>query len=128
MKIVNPATPIDESSIAIGSATCPNSSKTKPVDRKDSIAIASFVPPSSVMIRFSDGLEGTWTFRHLGLDMSNMDSATLEASSAGTTVEVKSKLGETVQLDASALRVLADPIYAAELDARLDKLANQIGL
>ncbi len=60
--------------------------------------------------------------------MSNMDSATLEASSAGTTVEVKSKLGETVQLDASALRVLADPIYAAELDARLDKLANQIGL
>ena len=81
-----------------------------------------------MFLKFADGVEGTWTFSELNLDMSNMKLKTIKASSYGAFVGVTSKLGDDVQLDSSALRVSIDPDYAAEIENRLNMLANKIGL
>jgi hypothetical protein len=94
----------------------------------DHIAVAHYVRPGQLYLRFADDFEGTWTFDQLGLNMSNMKSTTVKASGAGTHLEVQSKWGESVQLDSSSLRVLVDPKYAAEIEKKLDILARRIGL
>lgn len=96
--------------------------------RPDRVMEAKYVRPSRLFLRFIDGLEGTWTFGQLDLDMSNMKLSTVRASDAGNWVEVKSKLGENVKLDSSSLRVLIDPKFAAEIEEKLNILATQIGL
>ncbi len=94
----------------------------------DHVAEAHFVRPGRMRLRFADGLEGTWTFSQLGLNMSNMVATTIKASPSGNYVEVKSKWGEDVQLDSSSLRVMVDPKYAIEIENKLNILAGQIGL
>lgn len=89
---------------------------------------ARYVRPAQLFLRFADGLEGTWTFRQLELDMSNMKVTTIKASASGTTVKVKSKWGESVLIDSSSLRVLIDPKYAAKIEKKLNGLASRIGL
>src|SRR5437899_316257 len=66
--------------------------------RPEQLLEARYVSPSQMFLRFADGLEGTWTFDELDIDMSNMNVATIKASS-GTSVGVQSKRGENVQLD-----------------------------
>jgi len=79
----------------------------------DHIVEARFVRPSQMFIQFADGFSGTWTFAVLKLNMKYMKLNTIRAASSGTTVEVKSKWGDDVQLDASSLRILVDSSYAA---------------
>jgi antitoxin (DNA-binding transcriptional repressor) of toxin-antitoxin stability system len=92
------------------------------------IAVARYVSPTQLYLRFADGLEGTWTFEQLDLDMANMKLDTVRASDAGTHVEVQDDWGEDVQLDSSSLRYLVDPKYAADVESRLNVLAARIGL
>jgi hypothetical protein len=89
---------------------------------------ARYVRPARLFLHFADGLEGTWTFRQLELDMSNMKVTTIKASASGTIVKVKSKWGENVLLDSSSLRVLIDPEYAEKIEQKLNGLAKRIGL
>jgi len=88
----------------------------------DHITEAHFVRPSQLHLRFADGLEGTWTFDQLALDMSNMKSSTVKASPSGHCVELKSKWGEDVQLDAASFRYLVDKKYAAKIDKSIKDL------
>lgn len=82
----------------------------------DHITHVRFVRPSRLFLRFADGLEGTWSFQELALDMTNMKLTSIKTSVPGTSITVKSKWNETVELDASALRAAVDPQYAAELE------------
>lgn len=94
----------------------------------DCVIEARCVRTSQMFLRFADGLEGTWSFRQLGLDMSNMKLTSIKASASGKSINVKSRWGDDVQLDSSALRTLIDPDYAAASAKRLDALASKIGL
>jgi hypothetical protein len=114
----------DRTSAANG-AVAMRAKHSRPLDH---IAEAHYVRPSQIFLRFADGLEGTWTFSQLDLDMSNMKLTTVKASDSGNSVAVKSKRGEDVQLDSSSLRVLVDPEYARQMEKKLDMLASQIGL
>lgn len=96
--------------------------------RRDHVAHAKYVAPSQMFLQFTDGFTGTWTFDQLQLDMANMKLPTVRASKSGTSVEVKSKRGERVQIDSSSLRVLTDPVYAAEIEDKLNAIASRIGL
>lgn len=93
---------------------------------KDHVAEARYVQPSSVYLRFVDGVEGTWTFDTLELNMENMRPASIKAAPSGACVEVRSKWGDKVDLDALAFRVLIDPAYAAEIENTLNALADKI--
>jgi hypothetical protein len=92
----------------------------------EQIVEARYVEPAQMYLRFADGLEGTWTFEQLDLDMSNMKSGTIKV--VGDDVEVRSNDGEDVQLDSSSLRYRVDAKYAAEIEAKLNILASRIGL
>lgn len=94
----------------------------------DRVLEARYVRPARLLLRFADGFEGTWSFPQLGLDMGNIKCTTVRASASGKFVSVRSKWGDDVQLDPSALRVLIDPVYAAAIEKRLDELARKIGL
>jgi hypothetical protein len=91
--------------------------------RKDHVIEARYVHPSRLYLRFADGVQGTWTFQNLKLDMSTMKAATIRVSDSAT-VEVESRWGDNVQLDSSALRVLIDPEYAAEIEEALNLLTT----
>ena len=80
----------------------------------DQVVEARFVPPAKMFIRFADGLGGTWSFHKLLLDMTSMEPSTIRVAALGTSVTVKSKWNDTVELDASALRAAIDPDYASE--------------
>jgi len=102
--------------------------RTKKTARPERVLEARYVRTSQLFLRFADGLEGTWSFRQLGLDMSNMKLTSIKASASGKSIEVSSKWGDRVQLDTSSLRALIDPDYAAAIEKRLDALASKIGL
>src|SRR5271163_1292952 len=91
-------------------------------DRLEQVIEARYVSPARLFLRFADGFEGTWTFKQLQLDMSKMNVTTIAASGSGNCVEVKSKWGDDVQLDSSALRTLIDSDYAAEIEKKLSFL------
>jgi len=97
-------------------------SLTTTIPRPEHLVHALYVRPSSIELRFADGLAGTWSFRELDLDMANMKLSTIRASCSGNSIEVKSKSGEAVQLDSSWLRSLINPEYAAEIERTLDSL------
>lgn len=80
---------------------------------------ARYVRTSRLFLRFADGLEGTWSFRQLCLDMSNMKVTSIKASASGNCIRVKSKWGDDVELDTSSIRWLIDPEYAARLEAEI---------
>jgi hypothetical protein len=80
---------------------------------------ARYVRTSQLFLRFADGLEGTWPFRQLGLDMSNMKLTSIKASTSGNCIRVKSKGGDDVELDTSSLRALIDPESAASIEAKI---------
>jgi hypothetical protein len=87
--------------------------------RQDRILEARYVRTSKMFLQFADGLEGTWTFRQLCLDMSNMKVTSIKASPSGNCIHMKSKWGDDVELDTSSLRALIDPEYAALLEAEI---------
>jgi hypothetical protein len=90
---------------------------SKPAVRKDQLVSAEYEPRSKVRLAFADGLSGVWSFAQLELDMTNMKLATIKAGASGTSIEVKSKWGENVEIDSSSLRAMIDPAYDAELEA-----------
>ena len=111
------------------STTTALSHRISPMEhRPDHVIEARYVRPAQLFLRFADGVEGTWTFDQLALDLSNMKLTTVKVSSSGNAVEVKSKWGDDVQLDSSSLRTLVDPGYAAAIERKLDFLASRIGL
>ncbi len=81
---------------------------------------ARYVPESSMFLSFDDGVSGTWPFDRLGLDMSDMVVDTVRAVDGD--VQVISKPGDPVVLDALTFRYLIDPAYAAKVDAELNSL------
>lgn len=102
-----------------------NGVSPKPAKRRvrpDRVVEARYVRTSQLFLRFADGLEGTWTFKKLCLDMSNMKLTSIKASASGDAIDVKSKWGDDVELDASSLRVLIDPEYAAGLEKQIAAL------
>jgi hypothetical protein len=88
----------------------------------DHLTKARYVPSSKIYLQFSDGFEGTWTFRQLQLSMTDMVLSTIKVSSSKTSVEVRSKSGDKVQLDSSSLRYLVDPAFAAKIDKSIADL------
>lgn len=102
--------------------------KNPPIVAPDHVSEARYVPDNRLFVRFADGHYGTWSFETLDLDMSHLKRETIKAATDGTAIEVKSKRGETVLLDTSAIRAQVDPIYAAEMNEILDALAKRIGL
>src|SRR5687767_7664946 len=56
------------------------------------LVVAQFVAPSSLSLKFADGLTGTWSFDELRLDMSGMKPETAKAS--GKSVEVQDEDGD----------------------------------
>ena len=122
-----------EARVALKSSTAelPNGVPPKAVKkgaRPERVIEARYVRTSQLFLRFADGLEGTWSFRQLRLDMSNMKLTSIKASASGHVIDVKSKWGDDVQLDTSSLRALVDPDYAAAVEIKLDALARKIGL
>jgi len=77
---------------------------------------ARYEPPSKVHLEFADGLCGTWSFCQLGLDMTHMKLTTIKAAVTGTSLEVKSKWNDDVEIDPSSLRATIDPGYAAKYE------------
>jgi hypothetical protein len=96
--------------------------------RPERVIEARYVRTSQVFLRFADGLEGTWSFSRLCLDMSNMKLTSIKASASGNSIDVKSNWGDQVQLDTSSLRALIDPDNAAAIEKELNALASKIGL
>ena len=102
--------------------------RAKKIASPERVIEARYVRTSQMFLRFADGLEGTWSFTQLCLDMSNMKLTSIKASASGKSINVISKWGDKVQLDSSSLRALVDPDYAAAIEKRLDALASKIGL
>ena len=78
------------------------------------LAFARHVGQESVFLRFSDGREATIDLERLGIDTSRLRLNT-RASSWGSAVETRDRLGKTVHIDSALLRSYCDPKYAAEL-------------
>ncbi len=87
--------------------------------RPERVIEARYVRTSQLFLRFADGLEGTWSFRKLCLDRSNMKVTSIKASPSGNAIHLKSKWGDDVELDTSSLRALIDPEYAARLEVEI---------
>lgn len=102
----------------------PDRAAPKPSNRKAELLHAKFTRPNRIELKFADGFSGSWSFRQLELDMKDMDLTSIKASRSGKFIAVKSKSGDRVQLDSSWLRALVDGRYAAEMEQRLDELAN----
>jgi hypothetical protein len=96
--------------------------RAKKNTRLDRVVEARYVRTAQMFLRFADGLEGTWSFRQLGLDMSNMKLTSIKASASGDSVNLKSKWNDEVELDTSSLRTLVDPEYAACLEKKINSL------
>jgi len=82
------------------------------------IVEARYVEPAQMYLRFVDGLEGTFTFEQLRLDMVvDVKWETVQASNGGTRIEVQTNGGECVLLDYSGdFRYLVDATFAAKID------------
>lgn len=90
----------------------------------DHVAMATFKAPSSIIIRFADGLASTISLADLGLNASEFLFDTLRVAKSGTAIEMKTKTrkGKFIPIDAASLRYLADPEYAAGIDAQIREL------
>ena len=75
-----------------------------------------FVAPSSIRLSFADGLEGTWTFAQLCLDMETMRPESIRATRAGASVKLRSRWNEIVEIDSSTLRAAIDSKYSEKLE------------
>jgi hypothetical protein len=93
--------------------------------RPERVLEARYVRTSQLFLRFADGLEGTWSFRQLCLDMANMKLTSIKASPSGNCIDVKSKWGDDVQLDSSSLRVGSIPQMGSCHRTRRELLRNQ---
>jgi hypothetical protein len=111
--------PLAAKSTAAGLANSAPARWAKKYARPERVIEARYVRTSQLFLRFADGLEGTWSFRQLCLDMSNMKLTSIKASASGNSIRLKSKLGDDVKLDTSSLRVLIDPEYAARIEAEI---------
>jgi hypothetical protein len=95
---------------------------------------ASFVPPSSVEVRFADGFAGVYQLKSIDVDPAELRLPTIKASASGNALEVQSARGEDLRIDSEAIRILVDAEYAARMDelvkasyvpaAELARLAN----
>jgi len=97
-----------------------------PVATPDHIVHAHYISPSSLFIRFSDGLEGTWPFADLELGVSNLRRDTIKVSSDGTGLNATTTYGETVFIEATSFRAAIDPAYAAQLQKKFLNLRGPL--
>jgi len=89
---------------------------------KDSLSSARFLAPSGISLRFKDGLTFDLPISSLEMDDSRIRWVSTKESPTGETMIVETLRGEEIPIDASTLRYLADPEYAAKCDASLKSL------
>ncbi len=88
--------------------------------RNDLISAARFNASSSAMaVTFQDGFSSNISLESFGMPIDRIRWETIRALPTGEAVAVTAVKGEEISFDAATLRYLADPEYAAELDAQL---------
>jgi hypothetical protein len=90
--------------------------------RPEQLIAAGFLPPSTIALRFADGLEASLNIELLGMPVERIDWPTLMASPEGEKVIVNGIKGDPVPIDAATIRYLVDAKFAAQMDADLKRL------
>jgi hypothetical protein len=76
---------------------------------------AKFVHPSEIELTFADGMKAIRKFAELEIDPAELQLETIRASSAGTSLEVRTRNHRKVYIDSAPLRALVDPAYAEKM-------------
>lgn len=89
--------------------------------RPDHLLHAHYVGPSSIKLKFADK-RFTLDVSLLGMPVDRFRWETVAASPIGESMTVQGIKGEKIPIDSSTLRYLVDPVYAAEMEASLQRL------
>jgi hypothetical protein len=90
--------------------------------RQDLVGAAHFISPATIAVTFRDGFAADIPIERLEMPLAEFHWDTIAASATGDLVTVADVDGESIPIDASTLRYLADDRYARQLDAKIRSL------
>jgi hypothetical protein len=94
----------------------------QPAKRPEHLTLARFTQPSTIQVKFHDGLSFELDIKLLKMPVNRISWQTAAASPAGEAMTVKGIKGDTITIDSSTVRYLVDPAYAAKLDESVKAL------
>lgn len=95
--------------------------------RRDQLKTAHLVRNTRIRLTFADDHTATLPIDHLGMPVDRIRWDTVQATPSGDAMTVTAIKGEQIAVAATTLRYLADPDYAAQVEAKITSLRDMLG-